>query len=412
VASDLKPLQELGGRYFRDSLFTKVEEEREYGRAAIPIGYKRNGKVYYLDFKEVSHVLVLGATRSGKSFIIRALGDRAVLAGYNAIFLTDVKNEFHTSVRPVQSKFHHLLLPNEKPQAMKVVAFRPTFFKQLDGDNPPPKNRWFSFNLGKMSRADFMTLMNAEALTIPQQVIAELIYESVHKRVSAGEAFSLDQIEDVIDSLNELNSVQKTSMKFRFRPLKTSSFYIKDFERDVISLMRQGYVPTFNFERFDAFGKGGFLYPEVTVAVILRTVITARMRKEIKDVFVFVDESSRFVPVDANPSCKRDVMEAVDLYGRYGVRMVFGVQNLEKIPEPIVKQCRYILLPYSIDVGTLKTVLLASGLVRNIQTGTNDAIYLKRALKKYEWVVIDRVNGTREIVKTTCPLSEHAESSS
>ena len=400
----MKPLRELGNNYFKDNLFKEEEKIMKYGKQ-LAIGRKRNGSIYYLDMREAARIVILGKTRSGKSFLIRAIADRIKKIGYSIVYLTDVKNEAFSSKEPVQEKFRHLLLDNEKPEGMRIVTLRPTFFKQIDRGSIPKANRYYSVNLGAMTKADFMTLMNAESMTQPQQIILEIIFE----KMAGKENFSLEDINAVIDEINELNAAQKLAMRFKFRPLATSYFYEKEHEKNIIDMIRNDIAVAINMENFDQFGQGGFLYPEVFVSMVMRMVINARVKKVIPPMLLILDESSRFVPVDKNPCCKRDVMEAVDIYGRYGISMVFGVQEITKIPIQIVKQARFLCIPYSADVGTIRDCLIMSSMVRNIQSSSNDAIYLKKSLKKYEWLILDTINNTKEIVKITCPLSNHVE---
>lgn len=405
----LEPLRELGNNYFKKGLFKEEEKEMHYSKK-LAIGRKRTGATYYIDLTEACRIVMIGMTRSGKTWLLREMADRLNQIGYSILFLPDVKNEFFSSRKPVQEKFRKFLLEGEKPQAMKVVTLRPTFFKTIDRvDNPPKGNLWYSINPGMMSKADMNTLMNTASMTPPQQIIMEIILERLEREVSKAGSFSFDDIDRIIDEITEINGTQKTAMKFKFRPLKTSHFYEKEYERSIVKIIKNGYIPAINMESFDQFGKGSFLYPEVTVGIILRTVIAARRKKLIPEIFIMVDEASRFIPVDADPSCKREFLESADLDTRYGVNYAYATQDITKLPESLVKQSRYIFIPYSADVGTIHHCLKMCGMLTNMQRGTNESIYLKNKLKKHEWVVIDKVNSTKEIITPLAPLSWHME---
>lgn len=402
---NLKYIKTFGNKYL-NTLFDEEKKELMYGKKHIPIGRKKTGGIYYLDLEHACRILILGMTRSGKTFLLRELADRFNKAGYAILFLPDVKDEFKSSRRPVQEQFRKLLLEGEEPRPLNVVTFRPTFFKAMDS-KLAKGNIWYSPHFANVTRADFMTLFNAEGLTVNQQVMLEMLYEEIRKNVTDSRDFSLDDIDAIIDAIPDLTPASKMQMKFKFRPFKTSHFYEKENLKSVVTAIQSGICPAINMEGFDNFGKGNFSYPEVVFSIVLRAAINARRSKKIPPLWVIVDEASRFIPKDQNPSCKRVVMESVDLDTRYEVNYAFAVQEISKMPEEIVKQCRYMFIPYSADVGTIKECLTISGMIRFTQTGVNEALRLKQSLKKYQWVVIDRTSGTKEIISPLAPLSEH-----
>src|SRR3990172_4116671 len=152
------------------SLETKEEKIIHYNKQKIPFGITKLGKIYYLDLSMPLRAACVGLTRSGKTWILRGLSDRLNYVGYSIVWLTDVKNEAWTSSMPLQQKFHHLLLEGEKPRRMKIVSFRPTFFKPIDKGVLPERNKWLSLNPARMTKTDFLTLLATEGMTEPQKV--------------------------------------------------------------------------------------------------------------------------------------------------------------------------------------------------------------------------------------------------
>ncbi len=400
----LKYVRKFGSNYLKDSLFTVEEKKRTYGKKMIPIGTKRNGQVYYLDLSHACRILLIGMTRSGKTFSLRSMADRFRKSGYALLFLPDVKDEFRSSIRPVQQQFHHLLLKGEEPQGMPVITYRPTFFKTI-GNKLPKDNIWYSPHFSNISKVDFMTLFRAESLTNNQQNMLEIIYEALQQQDA--DKFKLEDMDMIIDGLTEMATSSKVQMKFKFRPFKTSKFYEEEHIKSIVKTLQDGNAVAINMEGFDNYGKGGFAYPEVVFSIVLRAAINARRKKLIPPLWVIVDEASRFVPNDQNPSCKRVVTESVDVDSRYEINYAFAVQDITKLPEEVVKQCRYIMVPYSADVPTIKACMSLGGLIRYQQTAINDALKVKHSLKKFEWMIIDRTAGGYEIIKFLSPLSEH-----
>lgn len=406
----MRPLKGIGNSYFQ-SLFDEEKKVMTYSKQ-LAIGRDKKGKVFYLDCREAFRGIFIGPTRSGKTWLIRAIVDRWKQGIGDVLYLTDVKNEFYSSRKPLQPQFHHLLLPGESPVATNVITLRPSFFEQIDRDGCPKFNSYYSVNMGLMSKADFLTLMNADASTALQQNIFELIYDELSKEHQKTGIFSFDTIDEIIDSVQELNATQKLNMKFKFRPIKSSGFYKQEYERDIISLMNKGFIPAINVRGFDQFGKGSFDYPSVFIKIVAFLIVNARRQRKIKEVLVLLDESPRFVPIDRNSSSKAFIMESVDVDTAERVNYLFGAQSIEKVPDAIVKQSRYIFLPANVDLGTLRTVLMSTGLCRNIQSSVNDSIYLRQQMsaKRHEWLCVDKLLATKTIFTPLAPLSWHLQS--
>ena len=310
----IKNLKTFGNDYFKDSFFKpKPMADIKYNKNYLQIGRTLDGKTYALDLTEAVRIVMLGATRSGKTWNIRQLADRLIKTDRAVVFLPDIKNEFISSRQPVQEKFRHLLLPGETPQAMNVVTLRPTFFKTINPDLPK-NNYWYSVNMKKLSRADFMTLMNVDELTQPQKVVLEIIYQKLQEKYNANPTlnFSVQLIDEIIDEITEINASQKTSIKFKFKPLEHAHFHESQHENSIVSIMEKGGVPAFNFENFENFGRGSFLFPEVVLSIAMREIIMARRAGKIKPLWIFMDECLRFLGENKNSSYKMQVLECLE----------------------------------------------------------------------------------------------------
>ena len=257
---------------------------------------------------------------SGKSYLIRAMMDRMRHIGFDVIYLSDVKDEMKSSIKPVQEKFQNGLLPGEKPKGTKVVTLRPTFFKQIS-DNLNELNFWYSIDINKLTRADFMTLMNVHEMTPNQRTAMDLIFQELQNRFKSDPdlKFSVDLIYNIIDTDEDIDERQKQGLRFKFKPLEYAHFWIEEYQRSIVDLINRGFIPAINMENFDSFGKGNFLFPEVTLNIILREVIEARRAEQINKIWVVIDEASRFVGKTKNTSIKTTVEESYELDSRYGV---------------------------------------------------------------------------------------------
>lgn len=407
----------LGNSYAKVAFTEKVVQHFHYSRKHIPIGEKlhpntlRPSGIYYIDISDAIRMIIIGAAGSGKTFLLRGLTDRLCKSKYITIQLSDIKNEFYSSKYPVQPKFQENLAPNEKPQPTKLIVFRPTFFKSLN-DKLPERNHWLSFNINLLTRGDFLTLFNASEMPNNQKILMDVLFTELKKELDAGQEFSLDLMNNIIDGIDEVNDSTKQSLKFKLRPFETSNFYDKDYIRNIPYLLEKGYSIALNLEGFEEYEKSAFNFPAVMISLVHRSVVDARKNKTLnKSVMISMDESVRFIGNDKNTSVKMDILEGVDINRRYDVSYSFVTQFIKDLPEKILKQSRYILLPATVDTSTIREALISTGIARNQQFSTNQATYLKRTMMKvkYSWCVLDRELGSYSIVKIFSPLSRHLE---
>lgn len=395
--------------FFKAMLFTPPEKNFVYTKYHIPFGLTKNKKPYMIDCKEAMRMLIVGITRSGKTFVLRGLWDRLDAAGYFcSVFLTDVKAEASSSCRPVQDKFRDGLLEDEKPRPTEVITFRPKFFKNVTGyDSLPENNIWYSPRLNDLSELDFMTLMRVDSMTEPQKIAMKEIFEGLKDK----EYVDIDVIYEIIDDLGDFADSQKTSLRTKFLPLKQSGFFDEDNKDiDFELLLNNGFVPALNLNGFDEISREGSGFPQVFVSIWIRKISTLRKNNKIKPLFFISDEASRFFPKDGNPSCKIEAKESVDISSKFGISWVFATQSPQKMPIEIVNQCKYFLIPYNADMETFKHLFKLSGVVSWAGVNYNRNISkIMKSMKKYEWVLIDRNLMKYCIIKSLSPLSRHAE---
>lgn len=411
---NLRPLRELGSDYFQKSLFKQEIKKVTYNKNRAPWGVTRTGQIFAIDTTVAPRILVVGMTGSGKTFSIRQFCDRIHTTGKNLVYLTDVKDEYKSSRFPVQKKFQDHLAANEIPTGMKIVTFRPTFFKDTD-KKLPKNNYWISVDISKLSKTDFMSLIGYEGLTEPQKNMLEMIYTKMYKNFrKQPELFKLKFFEKFIYEMPKRTTKEKDAMYFKFKFLEDCYLYEKEWIRDLVSIINKGYAIAFNFEGYRNYLKGK-RYHQLFVAIILREIITARQKGLIKPTWIVVDEAPRFIPDKGNTICKHDFLESADVDRKYGVSYIYATQTVDKLPVALIKQCRYLFLPYNLNVTTIREVLVQNALAHNLQRSPNDALYLKKMLRKYEWAVIDNTIMKSltdiRIIRPFAPLSMHAEAS-
>lgn len=404
----LNPIKTISqNKWLKDQLFKPKEEIATYSNDKLAIGKRRDGTVFYIDIKESIRVICLAPNRAGKTWIFRSEIDRLLMSDKSCVYLTDFKDELKSSSEPLQQKFHHLLLKGEKPQGFETITLRPTFFKSLQEYNELAKgNIWYSVKLSDITQGDFKLLTGYYNLHPNQQITMDIIWENLKK-----EKFTRwEQIDEIIDRMEDINDVSAMSMKRKFMPLKLSHFYEEEHCRDIIPAIENGVVFGINYENFEAFGRENTGLVQAFNAMMLRKIIMARRAKRIsRQIHIFIDEFTRVVPIDKETATKIEVQQSVQLDARYGINYWFAVQDLNLFPEDILTQCRYILLPHNASVPTIQKILMHTALTRYVQRSYQDAVGVQQRMKKHDWLVVDRLLHSMEIISPLAPLSCHAE---
>jgi len=408
-------LKVFGTPYFKELFIRpKVVEKLEYSSHRIPIGTTIQGGIFYIDLKEATRISMIASSGGGKSWLMRGFMDRLNYIGHAPVMMTDIKGEMVSSLKPLQSKFHKLLLKGETPRPMKIVELRPTFFMSINR-TLPKNNVWYSVDMKRMTAREFMTFMNAKDLTPTQRIVLELIYQELTKEFKNNPVakFSLEFIEKVIDNIDDIDSRSNMSMKLKFRPLKESNFYYAEHEKSIIAGINRGYVPSINLTDFESFGRESFNYPVVTLSIVLREIIRGRRDKDVAPLMIFIDEATRFCGNDKENSFKHEFLEAIDVERRFGTSFCTAWQSMTDIPEKVLNQSRYVFVSGTENVNTLKNILNNTGIARSPQSAPSMATRLKMRMKgrPYSWIVFDRKLQTMEIIAPVAPLSHHMEGS-
>ena len=102
---------------------------------------------------------------------------------------------------------------------------------------------------------------------------------------------------------------------------------------------------------------------------------------------------------------------SVDVDSRYNTNLVFASQTITQLPEAILRQARYIFIPATVDISTLRDALMSTGMIKNVQMSVNESIKLKNMMQRtpHSWVILDRTAGSRVVITPLPPLSYHAE---
>lgn len=409
VSKNLRHVMHMGNDYAQRSLYKRKEIIQKYDKHQIMIGRTRTGSIFYLDLKEPNRLGVIGKNGSGKTWLLRGLINRLKATGKICPFIpSDVKDEFFSNSMPLQSKFHHLLLPNEKPTSEKIIVLRPTYFKQVYSTlKPDTNNVWYSPDLTKISKANFMLMLNINLLSEVQKAVVERLWTEFSYKIKHNpDDFTFRDFDMWIDSFDDLKPNTRDSMKRELAPLYNSQFYEPSHRKSLIQLMKDGYTISINMENYDNFKEGKFKLNETLLAIAISELITARKEKKIYRLFIFLEEAFRFFPLLVPL-----IEESYDVDRRYGVDWIAVFQSFSQMTKRMVDQTRFYFVPSNIDMETFKGVFMGLGMHTSTQASGNEAVRAFRQMRpgSHEWGVFDKDERKFTVIKPLAPLCHHAE---
>lgn len=426
---DLSKYDELNNEYVRNSFYEQESIEVNYDSNYLVLGRdKYNGKLVGIDAKDATRVLLIAIMGAGKTWLLRSFMDRAIKANQFCIIPNDCKDEFKSSIKPLQSKFKRFLLPNEEPRGSKVVTLRPTFFKTLlpssltdderekQGIERYDNNYWFSPDIQKMGEVDFSTLFNVHTMSPVQKGIMYDFFK-VLKQKSEGGTFTFQMLFEILHTM-DISEGSRQSLSIRMKPILDSFLYEKKWERSVVELMENGFIPAINFEGFDRYRDSALAYPEAVMFMVLREVIEYmrdKKKRKFTRMWILIDEGARFFPNIEGNKLANWLEESYELDRAYGVSYFFATQDYTTVPPRVKGNSRYVLLSGRASVDLYKEVMRDFGCFTHLNQLTAEAKRLKQRVstKNHEWILFDKDGETArdmiKIFKPLAPLSHHME---
>lgn len=389
--------------------FFPNEEERDYSKDKILIGIDNRENEVFLDTRNSERIFILGATGAGKTFLTRGICDRLIKAGTGVVYLTDIKPEYYTSSKPLQSKFHKLLGEDEKPCGWgdRIKNYRPIFFKKFNIKDTI-KSKTCQLSLSQINVFDFLTLFQADKDKKEKRVALEKIFDKISNGL-----YDKEEIIEMIKESTDKRMGKSIISVFEYildKGIIGDIFSDFSFAED----LADDKIPILNLCGVDRMGVY-INYPSAYVAVIIRDIIRAKNEGLIprkKKILMVIEELHMFCPNIGENTAKKQIMKCLRIGREAGISMCFCTQHIKKIPEEIWKQCRYILIPGGVaDIDEISHILKQTGLYTNPQTFTARVARIKRECPtKHHWILIDKTRGNwYKIFKPVAPLSHHKE---
>lgn len=368
--------------------------------------YSRGGR-FTIDFgSEVIRLLMFGRTRSGKTMQIRRIFDFAHLNHYHCVAMTDIKNEMRSSKQP-QSKFAHLLDPNDISTAIPMKIYRPEFFKYfLNETRCPNDNEYFTLSYKRLNYNDIFKLLGIANIAKKEaQNVVSLYCSSVD---------SFDELKHRIQNATDVKKNVKNTILAAIEPLLQYKLFTKEDSHNFIKDMLTHTV-VFNVKDYDRVTEGNLnIVPQIYFKLILQAICDAKEKKMLPNrVMLSIDEAPLFLASDT--ISEKELRHIVERQTYLGIYALFAAQDIKKAPSWLVNQCRYIFFPHNIDYETFKDMLAAVDNYGWHPSFKKELMEIKKTMKKKAngermWGVIDTVDK-RVILYWSYPsLSEHLES--
>ncbi len=392
----------------------------------IPLGWTvYNKKLHRKDFRskplflkydvnargEGRNIFVYGKAGSGKTFLVRSMIDRHKITGFNVCILTDVKNEYKTSLK-IGTSTKIMTDYDEKLQSQNMTIYRPMFFGEPfdTGQN----YQIMQFCVNDLKRIDWMQLLEIHP-SDPKDTNKRLIFETIWRYINNDEIenINMDAITTFVTNTSDIDERNKKTFLKRLKVLQESN--VIGTMHNVIDSLRadleEKKTIVINLENYENF----FLYSQIYIAIINR--ILAGFQSEIKiPLEIIVDEANAFIPQDGDTSSKEEIMLNINRRRYLGIKMTVSTQRIKDVSENLISQSSVVFIPSNPDREEFFYLVKKIGL--SVQYGGSNTKHTSdwwrsvlSDVKRFQWIVIDKDNGNSIDIFEPCHPLSHQQSS-
>ena len=390
-------------------IITPEKKSMVFNEQWLKLGWSKNYNELWTiqwNMSEVFRAVILGKTRSGKTWFTRRVGTVAFNSGYSVIYLTDIKNEMKTSKQPLQDKFKKFLAEGEYPISCPTVTLRPKFMDNMLGASILDDEQYFQLSLGDISSPDLLLLLNFTTDKSKNQI---QIVTNIWAKVISGEIKNLQEFHDAVGK----DPAQKALKQSILNALQPLIAYEVVGEQLLINWATQlnNNIVTINLEGYDQVSAH---YMQAYVRIIMRIIYNLRKKGLLKKrVIIFIDEAGRFLREDSISG--QEIRRQVDESAYLGIFMLISAQPLNQIPKAVTAQARYILLPRSYEFDEMFKVLRFAQIYRGNRADKQDFSEQLTTLHDTKdgqkmWLMLDTAEHKLIKIYPFAPLSWHDES--
>lgn len=372
-----------------------------------------------------NHILILGSSGSGKSFLMRSIWNRAFKSGAAVAIPVDMKPEAFTSSRPLQKKFHKFLLPIERnliehsPLRFPMKNYRPFFLtKATDSENIKGEENT-QFEMTDLNEFDLDLIMGVTEMTDQKKVLIS----NAFSKIKNGELRSIDDMCNEIERPEyEGHPTTKKSISAVLRSIRDKGVVGSRFDKvDFVSDIKKGMVPVMNM--MGAFRSGSSdHYSAAYVAIVLRQLLDAKQSGEIPKsmrLLIMLDEVNRYFAKDSDDSCAaKEILRALDMGRQYGISLCCSSQDLGRISDTLLNQSNYVFVGYDLPPDHFREIIRKKEphKVTDHYNFGQETSHVLGSMKTYrggsrDWLFIDATkrDDDYKIFKPLAPLSATRE---
>ena len=380
----------MGKKVFKDLLKLSVAGPKDYTH--LDIG------------NEAIRMTLFGATRRGKTAILRRLMDLAYVNDFHVIFLTDIKNEMRSSKRPQHQEFRKFMHENDIAQGLPVKVYRPLFFSTFFNEKLPEDNEYFSISSEDMTINEFIGCLGFDKNQTQNQANVVSMYWQNTK--------NMKELEYELEESAEKRSTKDAILR-SMRPLNQYKVFTEpstDFIQDLVDKK----VVVFNVQKFRDIDIKGIPNPiQFYIKIIQRKIVEAKQAGRLKKrVLIIMDEAPVFLS-DPNSLIFKETKNIVDVQAYLGIYAIFASQTVNYLKEAsfILNQSRYIMFPDNFSIDDAKTLLQYIQKYDFHPFWKRDLSLALKAMRSDSrgrvWAVLDTQKKTVECFRAYMSLSEH-----
>jgi DNA helicase HerA-like ATPase len=412
----LKRIYESGGKTFLSSELFKTRKVLTYTKR-IPLGwydYPEKGETYDINFNKTKRILILGQTGCGKSWITRAITNRATLAGLNCVYFDDAP-EYWTSSLPLQEEFKKFILPIEEPTTFPIKLYYPYFLYKFVGANLP-NQIIFQYNLRDLHPSDLLAFINYDQLSFS----ARLEVEDLISKLTV-EKYKFENVDELINYIlaKNISTSTKRVLVKSFRNLKNLGVFGDEYEREtIIEDINNNLIPDLNLFGWKLLDFK--IYVGIYISLIIRKLLSARLLQlipENRHLLLIFEELHEFAPKRttnyAQIITKKAIRDVVFTGRKEKISLIFITQSPEAIDPAIIEQCDLVLIPKGFERYKLMELVknyLPDYYTYPYEFGIRMSEYLS-TLRRWkdgarDWLVLER-SGEMVRITPLGPLSLH-----
>lgn len=405
---------DMGANHYLVRKHFQKEEFIEYNPHKIPIGISPEGEIITMDMSKPKHTLIIALTGTGKTVLEQTMITRSYMSGIPSVIMSDVKGEYIQMDKPLQPKYHNFLIKDrygtvqEKPQPMPLKSYYPAFLQHSTKRRFPTCNL-MQFPLIDIKLSEVYQLLGEDD---PADYM-KLTLNEVWEKISDGEITSFNSIKDHINKMNDISEKQKKKIISFLNQLFSNKTIGDDFEPISFSDdINNNQIPVLNLAGYDADSTvGGVNYAKTILSIALRRFRAEKESKKIPidtHVMLHIDELKRLAGADGSSAAKETIIDSIETIRSWNVSMIFSTQNL-RIPEEIIKNCRYIIIAATHDFDEILTIVRSRmpSLYTNHVTLRADIAELVGDVKPHTFIMFDTKLQEMKIFKPLMPLSYH-----